>query len=151
MGYKDADYFTKVDRLIKTLGMEKSIFCIGARTDVDQILKVLDIFVLPSLQEGFSNAVIEAMASGLPVVATKSGGTEEAVMDGHNGLLVSPGSSFELAKAMIRLLSDEKLRRILSDNARETIREKFTYKKMVKKIQRVIDSETNGNLRWTES
>ena len=69
------------------------------------MLAALDVFVLPSQSEGLNNTILEAMAAGLPVVATRVGGADEMVIDGGTGLLVPPGSPEKMADALKRLLS----------------------------------------------
>jgi glycosyltransferase involved in cell wall biosynthesis len=91
---------------------------LGARTDVDALLARADVVVLPSLSEGLSNAVMEAMAAGRPVVATAVGGTPELLADGR-GLLVPPGDPGALADALGAVLSDPEAARRLGDDARE--------------------------------
>ena len=95
-----------------------------------------DIFVLPSIQEGQGIVLLEAQASGKPVVAFDVGGVNEAVRNGETGLLVKRGSSDELADALLRLLSDEPLREKMGANGRRFVSENFTWdicaKKMIK-------------------
>ena len=76
----------------------------GDRIDVPAILRLFDIFVLPSLGEGISNTILEAMATGLPVVATRVGGTPEIVTDGLTGTLVPPGDAAAMAAGIDRYL-----------------------------------------------
>jgi sugar transferase (PEP-CTERM/EpsH1 system associated) len=78
----------------------------GARNDVADILRALDVFVLPSLAEGISNTILEAMASGLPVIATAVGGNGELIEDGCTGALVKTGDSDVLAEALLRYAHD---------------------------------------------
>ncbi len=84
----------------QALGVGQSILFLGYRDDVPDLLGAADVFALPSLFEGLPLAVLEAMAAGLPVVATATGGTDEAVLDGVSGLLVSPGNAPALAAAL---------------------------------------------------
>jgi glycosyltransferase involved in cell wall biosynthesis len=97
---------------------------LGKRLDVPSILAAGDIFALPSLQEGMSNAVMEAMAAGVPVVATDVGGNAEALAG--NGLLCPPADSDALADRLRSLLDDDELRRRLAERAREHARTAFT-------------------------
>ncbi len=83
---------------------------LGARSDVADLLSAMDIFCLPSLSEGMPNSVLEAMAAGLPVVATDVGGNPEVVVDGETGCLVPPRDPSALAAALVRLAGDPQLR-----------------------------------------
>lgn len=83
----------------------------GARDDVPDLLRGLDVFVLPSRTEGICNTILEAMASGLPVVATDVGGNPELVVPDRTGLLVPPSSPEALAAALVRYAGDPALRR----------------------------------------
>ncbi len=91
------------------LGLDGRVLMLGERQDVAGILRALDVFALPSLGEGISNALLEAMASGLPVVATRVGGNPELVDHDVTGMLVSPRSADALAEAFARYLSDPAL------------------------------------------
>ncbi len=92
--------------LATRLGVSGNIRFLGWRPDVAEIISVVDIFVFPSLNEGMGRAVVEAMALGKPVVASRVGGIIDIVRDGENGLLVPPADSDELAAAIKSLLSD---------------------------------------------
>jgi len=95
-----------LENLIAELGIEGSVWMAGDRDDIPELLACLDVFVLPSLGEGISNTVLEAMASGLPVVATRVGGNPELVEDGVTGLLVPVGDVTALANALLTLVED---------------------------------------------
>jgi glycosyltransferase involved in cell wall biosynthesis len=99
------------------LGLEGRVFFLGFRADVVDFLHNLDIFVLSSITEGLSISTIEALACGLPVVVTRSGGPEEIVHHENNGLLVDVGSPGQLAAAVERIATDAVLARALSTNA----------------------------------
>ena len=90
----------------RRLGIADTVVFHGERPGVERYLQAADCFVLPSSVEGMSNALLEAMATGLPVVATRIGGTEQLVTDGVNGWLVSPGDADELARAICAVLGD---------------------------------------------
>jgi glycosyltransferase involved in cell wall biosynthesis len=93
----------------RRLGLERRIVFTGFRSDIPDLLSEAAISVLPSLSEGTSNTLLESMAAGIPVVATRVGGNPEVVEDGVSGLLVPPRDSAALAAAMARLLEDPDL------------------------------------------
>jgi glycosyltransferase involved in cell wall biosynthesis len=99
-------------------GLEHAVIFTGFRDDVAAMLPLLDIFVLPSWREGMPRTILEAMASGLPVVATNIRGCREEVIDGETGLLVPPRDPATLADALIRLLSQPTLARQLGTAGR---------------------------------
>ncbi len=116
----------EVRALAAGLGLADAVHFLGERHDVPDLLNAMDIFVLPSYSEGLSLALLEAMAAGLPVVATAVGGTPEVVTDGDNGLLIPPRDAGALAGALERLLTDPALARHLGANARAQVREHFS-------------------------
>ena len=120
-----------LEGLSTRLGLEEHVLFLGARNDVAEILKASDVFVLPSLWEGFPNVVLEAMASGLPVVATKTSGTPEAVADGDTGLLVEPKDAQGLAEAIRTMVSDEQQRRAMGARGKKRVMELFSLEKMI--------------------
>ncbi|MBI3553465.1 MAG: glycosyltransferase [Elusimicrobia bacterium] len=111
--------------------LEKHVWLLGERDDVTTWLSCIDVFVLPSLWEGLPNALLEAMAMGLPVVASNVDGVAEVVADNQNGLLVPPRSAPALAKRIAELCSNALLRQRLGQAARETIAERFTLLNML--------------------
>ena len=94
-----------LEKLTKSLGVERRVTFAGVRRDVPRLLSLMDLFVLPSLNEALGLAVIEAMASGVPVVASDVGGIPEVVKHRRTGLLVQPGSPSALADAILELLN----------------------------------------------
>lgn len=108
------------DRVAK-LGIGDRVRFLGRREDVPQLLAACDVFCLPSLYEGSSLAVLEAMAAGIAIVSSAIGGTEELIEDGRGGLLVPPGDATALAAALRRLLGDPELRERLATRARERV------------------------------
>jgi glycosyltransferase involved in cell wall biosynthesis len=104
---------------VERLALGEQVQFLGMRDDVPQCLRELDIFVLPSRFEGLPLTVIEAMATGLPVVATNVGSMAELVEEGVNGFLVEPENPPVLANAIARLVSDERLRRQMGQQGRK--------------------------------
>lgn len=117
---------------IKKAGLEKSFFLLGNIKEGWNYLKAFDIFVLPSIKEGFPYTVLESLAAKLPIIATKVGGVPEIINDGINGLLIEPKNSQKLAVTIERLLDDESLRQQLTSNI-DLIQ--FSLKQMVDKAK----------------
>ncbi len=109
--------------LAESLGISGRVEFLGERGDIPAVLKTFDIFVLPSLTEGLPLTVLEAMASGLPVIAARVGGVAELVQEGRTGLLVPPGRPEELARAVRTLRDDEALRRRVASCAEQVARD----------------------------
>lgn len=122
----DGELRLQLEEKVRSLGLTESVTFTGFRTDIPQILAAFDLFVLPSLWEGLSVVVLEAMASGLPVVATSVGGTPELVIDGETGLLVPPNDSSALSTAILALVQDEFLRNEMGRRGVEQVRQKFS-------------------------
>lgn len=110
---------------IRQRGLTERIDALGNRDDVPDVLASADVFVLSSRSEGFPVSILEAMAAGLPVVATDVGGVAESVIEGETGLLVPPGDPRALAAALDRLLTDRALRLRLGAAGRERVRRHF--------------------------
>ena len=110
---------------IERLGLGELVRLAGERRDVPELLAGADVFVLSSSSEGMPMSVLEAMAAGLPVVASRVGGVPELVVDGETGLLVAPGDVEELAAALERLIADTELRQRLGAAGRARARQEF--------------------------
>ncbi len=121
----------------KRLKIEKNVFFISEIGDTLDVLSGLDVFVMPSLQEGLGLALMEAMASGLAVIGSAVGGIKDLIQNGHNGLLVKPACPDELARAILDLLLDHSKREFLGGNARSFIKENFSQGEMVLKTERL--------------
>jgi glycosyltransferase involved in cell wall biosynthesis len=109
----------------------------GERSDVANCLKILDILCLPSLAEGISNAVLEAMASGLPVVATRVGGNAELVDDGASGFLVASGEAAAMADRIEQYFGNKSLLKGHSSAARQRAVMQFSLPSMVERYHQV--------------
>lgn len=118
---------------------KKNITFLGRRTDVPQLLKISDCFVLPTLFEGMSNAIMEAMASGLPVITTDIPENNELIENGKTGILVPMKDSPSLAKAIEDLLDDGQLRKNLGENSKRNISENFDTEIIVSKLTKFLD------------
>jgi L-malate glycosyltransferase len=119
----------QLEREAERLGVAGQVRFFGDRQDIPAVLASLDISVLPSASESLSNAILESMAAGLPVVAYRVGGNSELVSD-ETGILVPPGDEEGLAAALDRLLQNEGLRAALGRNARKFASENFTLERI---------------------
>jgi glycosyltransferase involved in cell wall biosynthesis len=118
--------------LVASRGLHHHVEFLGHREDVPALLADADVFVLPSRSEAFPNSAIEAMAAGLPVVATAVGGLRELIDDGRTGLLVPrPDDAGALAGAVERVLADDALAARLGAAARAEARERYSFDRMV--------------------
>lgn len=115
----------KLKRIVRALALEERVLFKGRRENVLQELSDTDIFVLPSLSEGMSNVLLEAMSCGLPVIATAVGGAIDMIRHGINGMLVPPGDPAALSKALRELLADETTACSLGREARKTVEERY--------------------------
>jgi len=113
----------------------------GERNDIAELLRSLDLFVLPSKAEGISNTILEAMATGLPVIATRVGGNPELVIDGETGRLVEKEQVIEMAEVMLQLVADGDRRRRFSEAAYRRAQEHFSIDSMVARYQQVYDGQ----------
>jgi glycosyltransferase involved in cell wall biosynthesis/peptidoglycan/xylan/chitin deacetylase (PgdA/CDA1 family) len=135
----DVQYFSQLKSLVHALNIEDNVIFSGEYTDNKEILAVIDISVISSLNEGFSNSVLESMAASKPVVATNTGGTPEAVIDGITGILVAPGDSPALAEAILRLMKDTDLRQNMGNAGRQRVVDFFDSKVMMTKTENMYE------------
>jgi sugar transferase (PEP-CTERM/EpsH1 system associated) len=126
--------------LARSLGIAETTWMPGALGNVPDVLRLLDVFVLPSLSEGISNTILEAMASRLPVLATARGGNVELVEEGQNGRLFEPGDVPALTRLLADYLDDPVRRRAHADTARRRALERFSLGAMVASYQAVYEA-----------
>ncbi len=131
------DLLADLKRQAGERGIAASTVFVGDEVDAADIYRIIDVFVMPSLQEGLGLALMEAMASGCAAVASKVGGMQALIEDGVSGLLVAPGDAGAIARAVTRLLGDRDLRRACAARAREYITARYSQDEMVEKTLRV--------------
>ncbi|MEQ8839114.1 MAG: glycosyltransferase, partial [Lacipirellulaceae bacterium] len=144
-----------LEQLAFDLGISKSIHFLGSRDDVPQLLNVCDVVSLTSHNEASPVSVLEALASGVPVVASEVGSVRETVVDGETGLLFQAGDQPAYVSAMTKLLQNEALRVYLGENGRKRVMEKWSLDGMTRGyeqlIERIYSSKRNPRIEAATS
>lgn len=135
----DHDLMKTLQRLAAAGGAAGRVRFMNSRNDIPEMLHALDVVVSPSLSEGFSNAILEAMAAGKPVIATRVGGSPEQIIDGVTGLLVPPQDAGAIAQALLTLLRSPGLRREMGTAAQRHVQENFSVAIMTRNHTRLYD------------
>jgi len=141
----DGEQRPAVEALIRELGVADIVRVLGWRRDAVDLLHAMDLFLLTSRFEGLPRSVLQAMAAGVPVIATAVDGTPEIVEDGRTGLLVPPRRPEEIAAAIVRLAGDTTLRATLVAEARRRLDASFDIRVMVRRLDRLYLSLLNGS------
>jgi glycosyltransferase involved in cell wall biosynthesis len=126
--------------LVERLGLDDSVVLMGYIENPEEVMRAGDLFVLPSLAEPFGLVLLEAMALGKAVVATRAGGPREIVVEGETGLLVEPGDAREMAEAIVGLLREPQRREEMGRHGRERFLEQFTADRMARETLRVYQT-----------
>jgi glycosyltransferase involved in cell wall biosynthesis len=127
----------RLRELVGELGLTDRVTFLGTRGDVPQLMRAADLLSLPSLHEGFGLVLVEALASGTPVVASRVGPVPEIVLDGETGLLVEPSDPAGLAKALARLLQNRELRLRMGQRGRQDAVARFNLPRMVHSLEQL--------------
>jgi glycosyltransferase involved in cell wall biosynthesis len=125
----------RIEQLVTNAGLQKNFMFLGRRRDIPELLACCDLFVLPSEAEAMPNALLEAMAAGLPVVATDVGGSREVIEDGISGLLVRPRDSEAMAAGIIRILQNPPLAAELARAGQERVRTRFSLDRLITQFE----------------
>jgi glycosyltransferase involved in cell wall biosynthesis len=133
------------------LGIQNEVSFLGERRDVEVVLAACDVFVLSSLSEGLSNTILEAMSTGLPVVATRVGGADELVDDGRTGVLVPPAQPDALATALASLIDDPAARRTMGAAGRLKAEREFSIARMAADYEALYATVAGGVSSLTRS
>ena len=141
-----------IRRKAEDLGLSSSVIFTGIRHDIPELLSMFDAFVLPSLWEGMPNVILEAMATGKPVVATHVGGVPEEVEDSVTGLLVPPRDPEALAKAITALLQDRERAKAMGRAGRARVEKHFSVERMVQETEALYEElvREKMGLEWVE-
>lgn len=134
----------ELEELAQRLGIGDRVIFTGFRHDVLQLMAGFDVFVLPSVWEGFGIVLLEAMALGKPVIGTSVGGIPEVIDDKVDGFLVEPRNPAQLAARIVELLRDETLRNSMGQKGMHKVRKKFAIQEMVKRVEQVYLSNVNN-------
>ena len=126
-----------LENLIKNNNLEDKVFLVGRITDAYKYLKAFDIFVLPSLKEGFPWIILEAMAAEIPIIATKVGALPEIIENNKQGVLVQPKNSEELAEKIIELIQNQKKSQDFQIQAKQKLNQ-FSVFKMIEQIEKLF-------------
>lgn len=144
VAFWEDDYEGELKGLAADLGIEGQVQWLGFRRDVPEVLAACDVFALASVDEPFGRVYVEAMASGLPAIGTRSGGVPEIVLDGETGLLVPPGDVDALVKALLRLTGDADLRARLGVSGRARAQERFDVDRTAARVQALYEELLEG-------
>jgi glycosyltransferase involved in cell wall biosynthesis len=136
----DGELRSTLERLTAELALTEHVHFVGFRSDVPNLMHAFDIFVLPSLFEGFGLVLLEAMAAAKPIVATRVSAIPEIVLDGKTGLLVPPRDPLALSKALRQLIMNPGLAGDFGGCGRRQLEQQFSVKKMVDDTVRVYQS-----------
>lgn len=133
-----------LERACRQRGLTGHVHFLGERRDVPRILRCIDLFVLPSESEGFGRVILEAMAAGQPVVASRTGGIPEIVVDGETGFLVTPRQPAELAARILALLDDRPRAAAFGRAGQHRVREHFSQQAMMDQTLAIYRAVADG-------
>jgi glycosyltransferase involved in cell wall biosynthesis len=136
---------TELKAQVNRLGLDERVHFLGLRQDIARILTLLDVFVLPSLSEGLSMAILEAMIAGKPVVATEVGGNPELVLNGKSGFLVPPRDSQALANSVTTLLTNRQQAIRFAEEGKRRAEGQFSLGTMVNTYQALYDESLESS------
>ena len=146
----DGKFRLQLERIVTELGIQDSVEFLGKRTDIVDLLQDSWAFVLPSRWEGMPNALLEALACGLPCIATRVSGSEDIIREGINGLLVEPEQPAEMAQALRRIIEDSDLARRLAQEGRATAIRDYQLSSIVEQsvelYRRLLSKGQSGNV-----
>ena len=122
-----------------------AVHFLGYRDDVPELLKAMDVFVLPSISEGLPRVLLEAMAAGVPCIGTKVGGILEILADGKFGFLVPPKDENTLAEVMVKMvqMSEEEKQKLIEESRRR-VKDKYNHALVIKRLENIYETEYNA-------
>jgi glycosyltransferase involved in cell wall biosynthesis len=141
VGKGDLDVDLRTEALRKNVNGKVKF--LGWRQDINELMPAFDMLVLPSLNEGMGRVLVEAMAAGKPVVASRVGGIPDLIQDGHNGYLVPPADAKALSDAILKLLKDPDRAKLMGQRGTQCCRQ-FSLEAMIAKLDDLYSSTTNN-------
>ena len=135
----DGSVATKLAKAIQAAGLQDMIWMPGTRYNIPEIMRYLDLFVLPSIAEGVPMTLLEAMASGLPVICSQVGGIPEVIVEGC-GIMLAPTDEQAWAEAIIALVADQTKARVLGEKARQHVETQYSIQSMVKQYRQLYEA-----------
>jgi glycosyltransferase involved in cell wall biosynthesis len=135
---KDNTYRLELEDLVKALNLDRNVIFTGFREDIRDVIGSFDILVNASWAEPFGRTIIEAMALGVPVIATKAGGIQEIITDGVDGLLFTMGDAEQLAQISLNILANSSQAKKITQNASRTVADRFSLAHQVTRIENII-------------
>jgi glycosyltransferase involved in cell wall biosynthesis len=143
----DGPQLTELRNLVNKLGLQEIVFWPGKRQDIDELLRSMNIFVLPSLNEGISNTILESMVTGLPIIATEVGGNPELIADGETGSLVPANNTDAIVEAIKRYVYDPRLTESHGRAARDRAVRLFSLRAMIESYGQLYDRLLSNSSR----
>jgi len=141
----DGPLETELKKMSDKLGVGENVLFLGWRQDIKDLLKIIDVVVLPSLWEGLPVSILEAMALSKPIVATNIKGNNELVVHGETGYLVEPGNPQEISSYVLKLLTDQSLAKKMGRLGYTRVKEKFALNKIVQQTSLLYENLLNSN------
>ncbi len=140
------EYENTLKRSVISMGLDKNINFTGFRDDLMSLFNAADIVVHPAIKDNLATVVIEAMALEKPVISTRTGGIMEIISSDEDGILIDPGDSESLTRAIISLLSDSDKRKVLGQKAGKTVSERFSVSRYADQISQIYQQVIEGRI-----
>jgi glycosyltransferase involved in cell wall biosynthesis len=144
----DGEERDTLESLVRERGLDKRVIFLGMLKDIRQFLSELDVFVLPSLNEGMGRVLVEASLMGVPCVGSDVGGIPNVIIDGETGFLVPPKDGKKIAERLKYIKQNSELKEIIGKKAREYVKEKFGAKKMYCSIEKLYREILERKGKW---
>ncbi len=135
---KKHDYYGELEAQAKDLQIQTHVHFLGQQSAIEQMLAISDIAISCSYEEGFSNAVIEAKAAGLPIIVTNVGGNPEAVIDGETGLVIPPKDPIALCTAILKIINEPEVAKKFAMAGKQRVEDNFSLQACIKNYDKLF-------------